>query len=91
MAQLRGRAYGAVLPEKILDFGISKFTQIDESNQVTRAGSMLGTLFFMSPEQARSAASVDLRSDLYSVGAMLYLALTGLTFFAIGRLIEPRR
>ncbi|MFO0661181.1 MAG: serine/threonine-protein kinase [Polyangiaceae bacterium] len=62
---------------KILDFGISKFSEVGGEEQMTRTGAVMGTLFFMSPEQARSANLVDARSDLYSVGAMLFQALTG--------------
>ncbi|MEP7121812.1 MAG: serine/threonine-protein kinase [Byssovorax sp.] len=63
---------------KILDFGISKFSQIGpEEGQVTRAGMVMGTPFYMSPEQARTAHAVDARSDLYSVAVMLFETLTG--------------
>jgi len=63
---------------KILDFGISKFSQISgEEGQVTRAGMVMGTPFYMSPEQARTAHEVDTRSDLYSVAVMLFETLTG--------------
>jgi eukaryotic-like serine/threonine-protein kinase len=63
---------------KILDFGISKFSQLSgEEGQVTRAGMVMGTPFYMSPEQARTAHAVDTRSDLYSVAVMLFETLTG--------------
>ena len=63
---------------KILDFGISKFSQLSaEEGQVTRAGMFMGTPFYMSPEQARTAHAVDTRSDLYSVAVMLFETLTG--------------
>jgi serine/threonine-protein kinase len=63
---------------KILDFGISKFSQLSgEEGQVTRAGMVMGTPFYMSPEQARTAHAVDARSDLYSVAVMLFETLTG--------------
>jgi serine/threonine protein kinase len=65
---------------KILDFGIARFNAIgsgDEEGSMTRTGVVMGTPFFMSPEQARSANLADHRSDLYSVGAMLFQALTG--------------
>ncbi len=63
---------------KILDFGISKFSQLSgEEGQVTRAGMVMGTPFYMSPEQARTAHAVDARSDIYSVAVMLFETLTG--------------
>jgi eukaryotic-like serine/threonine-protein kinase len=63
---------------KILDFGISKFSQISgEAGQMTQAGMVMGTPFYMSPEQARTAHAVDARSDLYSVAVMLFETLTG--------------
>ncbi|MDI1430374.1 serine/threonine protein kinase [Polyangium sorediatum] len=63
---------------KILDFGISKFSGMSgEAAQHTRTGVVMGTPFYMSPEQARAASSVDARSDLYTVAVMLYEMLTG--------------
>lgn len=62
---------------KILDFGVSKFSQLsgDEMN-VTRAGAVVGTPYYMSPEQARGG-TVDHRSDVYALGVLLYQATTG--------------
>ena len=65
---------------KILDFGVSKFSQISgdsEEMNVTRAGSVVGTPYYMSPEQARGMAVVDARSDIYALGVVLYQATTG--------------
>ena len=66
---------------KLLDFGISKVGQ-GKSASLTQTNSALGTPLYMSPEQARSPRDVDLRSDLYSVGVILYELLTGKTPFA---------
>lgn len=63
---------------KILDFGISLFTgtMADKIDRLTRAGTILGTPFYMSPEQT-TGSSVDLRSDIYSLGIVMYEALSG--------------
>src|SRR5262245_53017539 len=56
---------------KVVDFGIAKFTdkQMGPSS-ATRTGSVLGTPYYMSPEQARGLRSVDYRSDLWSVAVI---------------------
>ncbi len=57
---------------KILDFGVAKLQAIDEMNASTRTGTVLGTVAYMSPEQARGDKIVDQRSDVYALGAILY-------------------
>ncbi len=62
---------------KVLDFGIAQLREQGQAEH-TRAGTTLGTPSFMSPEQARGLGDqLDGRSDLYSVGAMLYALLSG--------------
>jgi eukaryotic-like serine/threonine-protein kinase len=62
---------------KVLDFGIAKSTSsgIDGSN--TKTGAMLGTPYYMSPEQAQGIKAVDARSDLWSLAVIVFQALTG--------------
>lgn len=60
----------------ILDFGLAK--NIAKSNELTKTGEILGTLEYMSPEQAQGLRrNVSNKTDIYSVGAMLYEILTG--------------
>ncbi|MCC6216926.1 MAG: serine/threonine protein kinase [Polyangiaceae bacterium] len=62
---------------KILDFGIAKSASMRLSSTETRPGTLLGTPFYMSPEQARGAADVDSRSDLWSLGTIVFECVTG--------------
>jgi serine/threonine protein kinase len=63
---------------KVVDFGIAKFTDSAmTSSSATRTGSVLGTPYYMSPEQARGLRSVDYRSDLWSVGVIAFRCMTG--------------
>jgi tetratricopeptide (TPR) repeat protein len=67
---------------KVIDFGVAKATEqnLTEQTLFTQYGSMVGTLEYMSPEQAEmSALGVDTRSDIYSLGVLLYELLTGNT------------
>ncbi|MGH7490617.1 MAG: serine/threonine protein kinase, partial [bacterium] len=62
---------------KIVDFGIAKFdTGESEAEALTRTGEIFGTPFYMSPEQCMGE-TVDQRSDIYSVGCVLFETLTG--------------
>ncbi len=61
---------------KLMDFGISKFTQ-GQNDGRTGVGVLMGTPEYMSPEQAEGAANVDERTDIWAMGAILYQALTG--------------
>ncbi len=64
---------------KVLDFGISKITEPNNGNTpvLTNTETIMGTPCFMSPEQLRSTRDVDARTDIWSIGAILYAVLTG--------------
>ncbi len=67
---------------KVLDFGISKMKLEDDGLELTRTGVMMGTPYYMSPEQARGMKSLDHRVDLYAAGVILFECLTGRVPFA---------
>ena len=66
---------------KLLDFGISKFTVHPDDSQadpsLTATATIMGSPSYMSPEQLKSTKEVDARTDIWSLGAVLYEALTG--------------
>ncbi len=72
---------GGEIVVKIVDFGIAKILQdrspSAETTGLTSTGSMLGSPLYMSPEQARGIKGIDHRSDVWSLGVVLYRALTG--------------
>ncbi|MFH2006324.1 MAG: serine/threonine-protein kinase [bacterium] len=65
---------------KILDFGLAKITQ--ENRKLTRAGQVLGTPEYMSPEQASGSVEIDHRTDIFSLGILLYRLVSGVVPFA---------
>ncbi len=66
---------------KVLDFGLAKLREGSELSELTSQGAIVGTPYFMSPEQVRGDP-VDPRSDIYSLGALMYRALTGVHPFS---------
>ena len=62
---------------KILDFGIAKLSRDDGGTLRTRTGFVMGSPVYMSPEQCRSTGEVDLRTDIYSLGCVMFTMLTG--------------
>jgi len=62
---------------KVLDFGIAKVTT-GQSGRLTQTGTTMGTPDYLAPEQAADAGQVDQRADVYSMGAILFHAITGM-------------
>ncbi len=62
---------------KLLDFGIAKSSDMRIEGSTTRTGSVMGSPFYMSPEQVIGSKEIDFRSDLWSVGVVVYEMITG--------------
>ena len=74
---------------KVIDFGLAKATQgsVSDQTMLTEAGQVMGTPIYMSPEQAAGRIdAIDTRSDVYSLGVLLYEMLTGCLPFSWQRL-----
>ncbi|MCG8449613.1 MAG: serine/threonine protein kinase, partial [Pirellulales bacterium] len=67
---------------KLLDFGLAKPLTNAKDSELTQEGSITGSPLFMSPEQAMGSGEVDARSDIYSLGAVMYYMATGRPPFA---------
>jgi hypothetical protein len=62
---------------KVLDFGIAKTSSQELGGSNTKTGAMLGTPYYMSPEQAQGTRALDFRSDLWSLAVITFQGLTG--------------
>ncbi len=85
-AHERGVLHRDVKPENILlaggralvaDFGLARAIGAADYEKLTQTGTIVGTLFYMSPEQLREDRDLDQRTDIYSLGCILYEMLTG--------------
>ena len=66
---------------KVLDFGISKVTGAAAEKQLTQTADLMGSPHYMSPEQMRSSKAVDARTDVWSLGVILYELVSGVMPF----------
>lgn len=84
------RWHDGVPEPKIIDFGIAKAAAggAGEDGTLSGAGQLVGTPAYMSPEQANGGADIDTRSDIYSLGALLYELIAGRAPFDSNRLKE---
>jgi serine/threonine-protein kinase len=73
---------------KLIDLGLARNRNDDEECRVTRAGTTVGTVDYISPEQARNSGTADVRSDIYSLGCTWYHLLAGQPPFAEGSMAE---
>jgi serine/threonine protein kinase len=72
---------------KLTDFGLAKILGDDE-RRLTQSGAWYGTVHYMSPEQVRGITSLDARTDLYSLGAVMYEMVTGQKPFDSGSIFD---
>ena len=72
------RTVDGAIDLRVLDFGIAKVSSTDaEAGVLTKTGSMLGTPFYMAPEQLFGEKDVDFRADIWSLGIIIYECLSG--------------
>lgn len=62
---------------KVLDFGVAKDTSEGQLNKLTATGAVVGTAYYLSPEQAKGLPDIDPRTDVYAMGVVLYECLSG--------------
>lgn len=73
---------------KLADMGLARSVDESMETNITRAGTTVGTVDYMSPEQARNSKAADIRSDLYSLGATWFHLLTGHPPFPEGSMLN---
>jgi serine/threonine-protein kinase len=82
------RTRGGQAHPKVLDFGIAKAGGDEKAMALTRTATVLGTPYYMSPEQAHESKHIDARSDQWALGVIVYECLTGVRPFTGTSLLE---
>lgn len=76
---------------KILDLGLAQLDDGPTQHDLTDTGQLMGTIDYMAPEQARDTKHIDIRADIYSLGATLFKLLTGRVIFQGEKYRTPRQ
>lgn len=81
---------GSAREAKVLDFGISKLVGSDRNKMesLTQAGALIGTPYYMAPEQVMGSKNIDARTDVYALGVILFEGLSGHLPFESSQLAE---
>lgn len=73
---------------KLIDFGVAKFSRGDDEAVLTKKGTVVGTMWYVAPEQARALPDVDERIDVWATGVIFYELLTGVRPFDADKLSD---
>ncbi len=90
-ARVRVLDFGLALLEDSRGVAVAGLTSPNNDAELTSAGQLMGTLDYIAPEQVGSSHDVDVRADIYSLGATLFKLLTGYAPFATDQVVNPAK